>query len=722
MYGNQLKALKMTIEQFKKFKDMSHAQARQQQQFPIIYSQLIENLKMQQFTEKKLVNISERIEKKVLYYLTSDEQDQVYKLFSLIYSNNLDLLNTKQLGIIIKYQEQLNNIIEKALQRPLTQEDLYELLSSINYRNCWSQVNQNNIDRIKTSIEQINQSENELDYYLFNQLLIASDSINLDNYIRKTFKSHKVQKIFNKNVPAQIIHLNIIIKILGDQYLPSTLWKLYQNDFLELELTTLQQQQFVYDHLKRYYQLTNDTDKKLIHQYISKDRQSNIYINSILGDIQINLENLNELKIETLLKNCSLDDFITLNRQIVRININQSNDSFIHNYLSLLMEELNYFQEETIFSQTGKLDQYIRLLASIDGFKELKLQKKQINHIDEIYKIIEKSVFQYICKNHYELDLDGTQDPFAIELLKSQKQKSGKWKEEENQVTIIISEIDSQNLHQIYQIGDFFNKNQQGRIYFHYCIVKQLVVNFQKLEFIKQCDILYYLSRIDKIFMIDSFEYKIDYSQFQNLNKEELVKCAIQLFYYNLISFNVDKAITSKLVDILHQNLGQIEELNKELQIAFYQAYELMQIEFPSIQAQSLPERYKQVFEDYWLYLQKETEVMVSDTKKFLDKEGYHYTYMKQILIWKFLYVFEENQTVVICLSDRFYLGKTNLNLIELGILKRVLRLHEYKLRILDKHEYEKLSTRHEKNDYIYEKLKYLSREPKQPKKPYFNI
>lgn len=48
--------------------------------------------------------------------------------------------------------------------------------------------------------------------------------------------------------------------------------------------------------------------------------------------------------------------------------------------------------------------------------------------------------------------------------------------------------------------------------------------------------------------------------------------------------------------------------------------------------------------------------------------------------------------------------------------------MHDYKLRILDKHEYEKLNTRHEKNDYIYEKLKYLSREPKKPKKPYFNI
>lgn len=100
-------------------------------------------------------------------------------------------------------------------------------------------------------------------------------------------------------------------------------------------------------------------------------------------------------------------------------------------------------------------------------------------------------------------------------------------------------------------------------------------------------------------------------------------------------------------------------------------------------------------------------------------------------MIWKFLYVFEKEKTIIICLSDRFYLGRTNLNLIEVGILKRVLRcieiywffvVHDYKLRILDKHEYEKLNTRHEKNDYIYEKLKYLSREPKKPKIPYFNI
>ncbi|CAD8103566.1 unnamed protein product [Paramecium primaurelia] len=390
--------------------------------------------------------------------------------------------------------------------------------------------------------------------------------------------------------------------------------------------------------------------------------------------------------------------------------------------LGLIKEELIYYKEETIQTQTEKLNQFIRLLKSIDRFKQIKLQKKQNNPIYEIYQIIEEQVFSYICKNQYELDLDGTQDPFALDLLKTQKQKSGKWKEEDDQVTILISDIDSSDLHQLYQIGDYFNKNQQGRMYFHYCIVKQLVVNFQKLDFTKQCDILYYLTKIDKIFMIESFQYTIDYNQLQYLNQEDITKCAIQLLFYNQISFNIDKAITSKLVDILHQNLNIIENLNQEYQITFYQAYELMRIEFPSIQVQELPERFKQIFEEYWLYLQKETQNIVSDTKKYLDKEEYHYTYMKQVLIWKFLYVFEKDKTIVICLSDRFYLGRTNLNLIEIGILKRVLRLHDYKLRILDKHEYEKFTTRHEKNDYIYEKLKYLSREPKKPKKPYFNI
>lgn len=96
--------------------------------------------------------------------------------------------------------------------------------------------------------------------------------------------------------------------------------------------------------------------------------------------------------------------------------------------------------------------------------------------------------------------------------------------------------------------------------------------------------------------------------------------------------------------------------------------------------------------------------------------------------IWKFFFVFEENKTVVLCLSKRFYLGNTNLNLIEVSILKRVLRcIHDYilvldyKLRILDRHEYIKLGTREAKNTYIYEKLKHLSREPKKPKKLYFN-
>ncbi|CAK64278.1 unnamed protein product (macronuclear) [Paramecium tetraurelia] len=682
----------------------------------------MDSLKMQQFTEKKLVNLSEKIEKKVLYYLSSDEQEQVYKLFSFFYSNNLDQLNAKQLGIIIKYQEQLNNIIEKALQNPPNQEDLFELLQSINYRNCWSQVHQDHINQIKKSIDQINSQENELDFHLFNQILIASESINLDNFIRKTLKSHKIHNVLKKQVPVQITHLNIIIRTVGDQYISSTLWKLYQEEILRLDLAYLSQQQFVYDHLKRYYLLTSDTAKDLTHQYINKERQSIIYINLILEEIQRNLENLNDLKIETLLTNCNLDDFVTLNRQIIRINIDSSSDSFIHHYLSLIKEELIYFKEETTQTQTEKLNQFIRLLASIDGFKKLKLQKKQNNPIDEIYQIIEEEVFSFVCKNQYELDLDGTQDPFAIELLKTQKQKSGKWKEEDNQVTILIADIDTVNLHLIYQIGDYFNKNQQGRMYFHYCIAKQLAVNFQKLDFSKQCDVLYYLAKIDKIFMIESNQYAIDYSQLQQLNLEDLTKCAIQLLFYNQISLNVDKAITNQLVDILHQNLNKIEDLKIEYQIAFYQAYELMRIEFPSIQVQELPDRYKQIFDEYWLYLQKETEVVVSDTKKFLDKEEYHYTYMKQVLIWKFLYVFEQDRAIVICLSDRFYLGRTNLNLIEIGILKRVLRLHDYKLRILDKHEYEKFETRHEKNDYIYEKLKYLSREPKKPKKPYFNI
>lgn len=45
--------------------------------------------------------------------------------------------------------------------------------------------------------------------------------------------------------------------------------------------------------------------------------------------------------------------------------------------------------------------------------------------------------------------------------------------------------------------------------------------------------------------------------------------------------------------------------------------------------------------------------------------------------------------------------------------LNLIILVIDYKLRILDRHEYSKLSTRHDKNNYIYEKLKYLSKEPK---------
>ena len=88
--------------------------------------------------------------------------------------------------------------------------------------------------------------------------------------------------------------------------------------------------------------------------------------------------------------------------------------------------------------------------------------------------------------------------------------------------------------------------------------------------------------------------------------------------------------------------------------------------------------------------------------------------------IWKFLFV-QEN-TIIFCISRKLYMGASNQLLVEIPILKRVLRHLDYKLRILDHREYFKFETRHEKNTYIEARLKNLNKVPMKEKGLYYNF
>ncbi|KAM3139721.1 hypothetical protein pb186bvf_008179 [Paramecium bursaria] len=757
IYQFGLVQLQKSVDVFKIFKNIPREQVRESPQFIQNYQEILNSLQetYQPYEIRKLLTITDRIQKFVPFYLDEQQKINLESTIQNIYLQNLSQLESKHKINII--DQQLSFLFSVQVDQELLAKLLEKILPVAEILTP---------EQLQTIQSYINQSQSDVDYSTKLLILVVKmqEFINSKEMIRKTLKLQKLIDDYEIKEEDNLEYLkSTITNIVGDQYISLQSWqcirKIFENDqtsyfalknnilhnfvgqnqLYQIEDKLLRSSQ-LYQFSNSYFnsnqqiEFSNDLQSIKRELYLKKYKYLPSYQNEFE---QITLRILNNdpsLEIEQIKQRfipfakedpifeqilCLIDkrdyensfkliknyENYTIYDLIAECYLISQYYHFIQRNISMMEKFIKVVEQKLTKYLNSDIDINEKMMISIKLLESL-----NFGFLNDIIYLAVQQYFLTICiQNNNIVDVNSDHDIFLDVFLEKYNDKK-KWKEEEaKNPTLSVQTPENISFDQLIKLYQHFFKNQQGNTYFYYVIIELGLMMFKQLTQSQQSEFLYIITMLDKYFMIKNIENDISINLDQIKNDHNTL---LRFLYYFVINFNNKDNIIDKLINLLdcsyleQDYLHDVITLEYVLNIDFFMDVKL------KFSNPAEREKAEESFDQIWQ--QRTRGLLYEDTKIYLREQKFIFQENKKLGIWNIPFIFEKY--AVLTIGTKFYAGKSPCQLIDISLIKKLLRNDEFKLRIIDSREYFKKERRREKNNYLREKLKHLQKEPTERK------